>query len=229
MATGLQPEPTIAPTNTTTTPVQGNDETEGSNTHGESNGIGYDGIRNDSMNDSTSRALLDSRTKDKFDLLWRLRKYLVLIGIIAVGVTYNAGLSPPGGFWNKNQDGHIAGDPVLHAEFSQRYEVFFYCNAMAFAASLVLIILLLSKRVTKQVLAPLDAIYYDFGPLQFIGDLCCWKLQGTEVIHLHLGSSVWCFPICWDSYPSIHKDCFNNYKREGEETGNLDSIKVCCG
>jgi hypothetical protein len=152
MATGLQPEPTIAPTNTTTTPVQGNDETEGSNTHGESNGIGYDGIRNDSMNDSSSRALLGSRTKDEFDLLWRLRKYLVLIGIIAVGVTYNAGLSPPGGFWNKNQDGHEAGDPVLHAEFSQRYEVFFYCNATAFAASLVLIILLLSKRVTKQVL-----------------------------------------------------------------------------
>jgi hypothetical protein len=82
--------------------------------------------------------------------LWKLRKYLVLLGTLAVSVTYNSGLTPPGGFWYKNKDGHKAGDPALHAEFYQRHEVFFYCNATAFAASLVLIILLLSKSVTRQ-------------------------------------------------------------------------------
>ena len=89
-------------------------------------------------------------TQIGYEHLWKLRKYLVLLGTLAVSVTYNSGLTPPGGFWYKNKDGHKAGDPVLHVEFSQRYEIFFYCNATAFAASLVLIILLLSKNVTRQ-------------------------------------------------------------------------------
>uniref|UniRef100_A0ACD6AN89 Uncharacterized protein n=1 Tax=Avena sativa TaxID=4498 RepID=A0ACD6AN89_AVESA len=91
-----------------------------------------------------------SNTNGDFELLWGLRKYLVLLGVLAVGVTYNAGLTPPGGFWTLNKDGHHAGDPILRDAFSGRYKVFFYCNAAAFAASLVLIILLLSKRVTRQ-------------------------------------------------------------------------------
>jgi hypothetical protein len=77
------------------------------------------------------------------ELLWRLRKYLLLLGILAVGVTYNTGLTPPGGFWSKNtqgQSGHEAGDPVLRALFFPRHEVFLYCNATTFAASLVLIV-----------------------------------------------------------------------------------------
>ncbi|CAL5047384.1 unnamed protein product [Urochloa decumbens] len=102
---------------------------------------GGGGSGQDSMGDDT---------KDGFNFLWSLRKYLVLLGILAVTVTYNSGLTPPGGFWNKTKDGHQAGDPALHVEFSQRYEVFFYCNATAFAASIVLIILLLSKNVTKK-------------------------------------------------------------------------------
>jgi len=89
-------------------------------------------------------------TQIGYEHLWKLRKYLVLLGTLAVSVTYNSGLTPPGGFWYKNKDGHKAGDPALQAEFSKRYEVFFYCNATAFAASLVLIILLLSKSVTRQ-------------------------------------------------------------------------------
>ncbi|TVU11491.1 hypothetical protein EJB05_45079, partial [Eragrostis curvula] len=144
MKTGIQSESAIALFNTTTTPGPGNGEIEVSITHGDSNGIG------DSGNESSSRALVDNSTNDEFDLLWRLRKYLILIGILAVSVTYSSGLSPPGGSWNKNQDGHEAGDPALRIEFFQRYEVFFYCNATAFAASLVLIILLLSKSVTRQ-------------------------------------------------------------------------------
>jgi hypothetical protein len=105
----------------------------------------------DSMNGSSSRYLLDGSpepsTDVDFELLWRLRKYLVLLGVLAVGVTYNAGLTPPGGLWTLNKDGHDAGDPVLHVGYSLRYELFFYSNATAFAASLVLVILLLSKSV----------------------------------------------------------------------------------
>ncbi|KAF7100763.1 hypothetical protein CFC21_102234 [Triticum aestivum] len=112
--------------------------------------------RQDPINVTSSRNLLpschvsSSSNNDDFELLWRHRKYLVLLGVLAVGVTYNAGLTPPGGSWTLNVDGHLAGDPVMHDGFSERYKVFFYCNAAAFAASLVLIILLLSKSVTRK-------------------------------------------------------------------------------
>jgi len=107
---------------------------------------------NNHSEDSTTGEL--AMVTADIELLWRLRKYLLLLGVLAVSVTYNAGLTPPGGFWLNNtkngRSGHDAGDPVLRALFFPRHEVFFYCNATAFAASLVLIILLLSKNVTRQ-------------------------------------------------------------------------------
>ncbi|CAD6336881.1 unnamed protein product [Miscanthus lutarioriparius] len=146
---------------TAATPEAGNNHSEDSTTHGGTTGepamVTYN-TRQESIDSSSTRNLLapshESRVTVDFELLWRLRKYLLLLGILAVSVTYNAGLTPPGGFWSNNtkdgRSGHDAGDPVLRALFFPRYEVFFYCNATAFAASLVLIILLLSKNVTRQ-------------------------------------------------------------------------------
>jgi hypothetical protein len=158
MATAVRTEHAVAPTDTRTTPGASIGEIEDNNIHGDNSSEvsmvtrhgGGSGNGQGSMDDSYRMLLLADSTDDDFDFFWKLRKYLVLLGILAVGVTYNSGLTPPGGFWNKNQDGHGAGDPALRVEFPQRYEVFFYCNATAFAASLVLIILLLSKRVTRQ-------------------------------------------------------------------------------
>ncbi|KAF8650475.1 hypothetical protein HU200_063840 [Digitaria exilis] len=78
-------------------------------------------------------------------ILERMHKYLLLLAILAATVTYNAGLTPPGGVWVDDSDGHIAGDPILQARYPARYGVFFYCNATAFVASLVIIVLLLSS------------------------------------------------------------------------------------
>ncbi|XP_062228693.1 uncharacterized protein LOC133926683 [Phragmites australis] len=160
MENGKQSELVIDPTNTTATPKPGNDCSEDSNTHGGSTGkLGMvnGSTRKESIDGSSTRNLLPSSHESSvaadFELLWKLRKYLVLLGTLAVSVTYNAGLTPPGGFWTNNttgHDGHYAGDPVLRARFFPRHEVFFYLNTAAFAASLVLIILLLSKHVTRQ-------------------------------------------------------------------------------
>ncbi|KAL6909908.1 hypothetical protein ACP4OV_001567 [Aristida adscensionis] len=153
MANGRQSEVTIAVTNT----MVGNARSADGNNHRDSMeelSMVTSNTGQESINGSSSRYLLGSRRESNvtadFELLWRLRKYLVLLGILAVSVTYNAGLTPPGGFWTKNIGGHDAADPVLRAHFFLRHEVFFYCNATAFAASLVLIILLLSKHVTRQ-------------------------------------------------------------------------------
>ncbi|TVU11587.1 hypothetical protein EJB05_45181, partial [Eragrostis curvula] len=87
--------------------------------------------------------------EDEVDLLWKLRKYLMLLAILAVAITYQAGLAPPGGFWQDNHNGHIAGDIVLRVSYPKRYHVFFYCNTTAFAASLIVLILLLVRELSR--------------------------------------------------------------------------------
>ncbi|KAM0903030.1 hypothetical protein ACQ4PT_018848 [Festuca glaucescens] len=68
------------------------------------------------------------------------RKYLMLLAILAASITYQAGLKPPGGTF---EDGDAAGNPVLRVSDLVRYRVFFYCNSASFAASVVVIVLLL--------------------------------------------------------------------------------------
>ncbi|KAF0911629.1 hypothetical protein E2562_011246 [Oryza meyeriana var. granulata] len=91
---------------------------------------------------------------DAYLLLKKSRMYLLLLGILAASVTYHAGLNPPGSFWQSDGfDGHrhyLAGDPILHITYHRRYMVFFYCNATAFIASLVILILLLSNMISTQ-------------------------------------------------------------------------------
>uniref|UniRef100_A0A0A9HW54 PGG domain-containing protein n=1 Tax=Arundo donax TaxID=35708 RepID=A0A0A9HW54_ARUDO len=76
-------------------------------------------------------------------------KYLMLTAILAASVTYQAGLNPPGGFWS-DDEGHIAGNPVLHDINHRRYKTFFCFNSISFMASIVVIMLLLSKSVRKK-------------------------------------------------------------------------------
>jgi hypothetical protein len=89
-----------------------------------------------------------------YQIIRKSRMYLLLLGILAASVTYQAGLNPPGGFWQGDgADGHHhyhAGDPILHITYPRRYLAFFYCNATAFIASLVILILLLSNTLSTQ-------------------------------------------------------------------------------
>uniref|UniRef100_A0A0E0MJI8 PGG domain-containing protein n=1 Tax=Oryza punctata TaxID=4537 RepID=A0A0E0MJI8_ORYPU len=89
---------------------------------------------------------------DAYLLLKKSRMYLLLLGILVASVTYQAGLNPPGGFWQSNgTDGYrhyLTGDPVLNITYHRRYMVFFYSNATAFIASLVILILLLSNMIS---------------------------------------------------------------------------------
>ncbi|KAM0917694.1 hypothetical protein ACQ4PT_009161 [Festuca glaucescens] len=66
----------------------------------------------------------------------------MLLAILAASVTYQAGLKPPGGMF---EDGAAAGNPVLRVSDLARYRVFFYCNSASFAASVVVIVLLLQE------------------------------------------------------------------------------------
>ncbi|KAJ4816649.1 hypothetical protein LUZ62_029215 [Rhynchospora pubera] len=79
-----------------------------------------------------------------------IRGWLMIVAILAAGSTYQAGLNPPGSVWqDDNHDpnhGHVAGNPILHDRFFKRYQAFFYCNAISFLSSLVIIIFLMNKN-----------------------------------------------------------------------------------
>ena len=67
----------------------------------------------------------------------------MLLGILVASVTYQAGLDPPGGAWQNDSSWYDAGNPIMHDNRRPRYLAFFYFNATAFAASLVVNLLLL--------------------------------------------------------------------------------------
>ncbi|XP_048533866.1 uncharacterized protein LOC125512835 [Triticum urartu] len=83
------------------------------------------------------------------ELLEKARSLVLLLATLAATITYTAGLDPPGGFWQDNGDGHIAGDPILLTTNARRYKAFFYCNSIAFVASLVAIVLVQKEILVK--------------------------------------------------------------------------------
>uniref|UniRef100_A0A0A9AQY6 PGG domain-containing protein n=1 Tax=Arundo donax TaxID=35708 RepID=A0A0A9AQY6_ARUDO len=76
-----------------------------------------------------------------------LREYLMLLGVLAASVTYQSGLKPPGGMWQEDKSGHVAGDSILHDINKRRYLTFFYSNSTSFMASIVVIVLLLPSTL----------------------------------------------------------------------------------
>ncbi|RLM69992.1 uncharacterized protein C2845_PM17G01380 [Panicum miliaceum] len=82
----------------------------------------------------------------KEDQLEKKREVLLLLAILAATLTYQAGLTPPGGLWENDKFGHRAGFPVLD-KYPHRYKAFFYCNTASFMASVALIVLLLNRNL----------------------------------------------------------------------------------
>uniref|UniRef100_A0A8R7QV28 PGG domain-containing protein n=2 Tax=Triticum urartu TaxID=4572 RepID=A0A8R7QV28_TRIUA len=80
------------------------------------------------------------------------RKVLLLVAVLAATLTYQAGLTPPGGFWlaDDRELGHRAGFPILLDNYTRRYNTFFYCNAASFMASVTLILLLVNPKLYRQ-------------------------------------------------------------------------------
>ncbi|CAM0914070.1 unnamed protein product [Alopecurus aequalis] len=97
-----------------------------------------------------------------------MRGWLMVLATVAASVAYQAGLNPPGGFWQDNKDHHRAGDPVLRDQHWVRYVMFYYFNATAFVTSLVIMVLLMSERFyhgEAKVMALMFATFIDLASL----------------------------------------------------------------
>ncbi|XP_044318207.1 uncharacterized protein [Triticum aestivum] len=88
------------------------------------------------------------RSKEQLD---DKRQVLLLIAILAAALTYQAGLTPSGGFWQVDDEklGHRAGYPVLLDNYPRRYKAFFYCNTASFMSSVALILLLVNRKLYR--------------------------------------------------------------------------------
>ncbi|EEC80409.1 hypothetical protein OsI_22568 [Oryza sativa Indica Group] len=100
-----------------------------------------------------------------------MRGWLMVVATVAASASYQAGLNPPGGFWQDDAPGpggHSAGNPVLRHTSPARYKTFYYFNATTFVTSLVITVLLMSERFYRsetKVVALMIATFLDLASL----------------------------------------------------------------
>ncbi|KAL6890135.1 hypothetical protein ACP4OV_008898 [Aristida adscensionis] len=76
----------------------------------------------------------------------KFHSLLLLLTTLVVSVTYQAGLSPPGGFWLNEVNAHKSGDPILLTTRPRRYKLFFYSNSVSFLTSFFIMIVLVVRK-----------------------------------------------------------------------------------
>uniref|UniRef100_A0A0E0A8F7 PGG domain-containing protein n=1 Tax=Oryza glumipatula TaxID=40148 RepID=A0A0E0A8F7_9ORYZ len=164
--------------------------------------------------DSSSR----KNTSSKTDILEKAQSLVVLLATLVATVTYQAGLVPPGGVWQKNQDGHMAGEPILLSTQAKRYKVFFYCNSTAFAASLVVIVLVRYKPLLRRRILEITMILDLFGLMGAYAAGSCRDIT-TSVYIIALAGGVLVYVV-------IHVVFFTLEDNDKEkEVGNTNSVR----
>lgn len=99
---------------------------------------------------SGSSTTNEGEEKEEEGRLTKKRDVLLLLSVLGATLAYQAGLTPPGGFWEEDdKSGHRAGFPVLLDKYPIRYKIFYYFNAASFMASVALIVLLLNPNLYK--------------------------------------------------------------------------------
>ncbi|KAG1327429.1 hypothetical protein COCNU_01G013630 [Cocos nucifera] len=86
---------------------------------------------------------IDRKKQMKDEWVREMRGWLMVLAVLAASVTYQAGLNPPGGFWQDSNDEHTAGYPILADKALRRYVIFYIFNSMAFVNSIIIIVLLM--------------------------------------------------------------------------------------
>uniref|UniRef100_A0A2C9VTJ5 PGG domain-containing protein n=3 Tax=Manihot esculenta TaxID=3983 RepID=A0A2C9VTJ5_MANES len=67
------------------------------------------------------------------------RNILLIIAALIAAATFQAGVNPPGGVWQDNGDGHIAGRAIFASQ-KHAFYVFLISNTLAFSTSILVLV-----------------------------------------------------------------------------------------
>ncbi|KAH7864887.1 hypothetical protein Vadar_012974 [Vaccinium darrowii] len=77
------------------------------------------------------------------------RNGIIIVAVLMATIAFQAGVTPPGGVWQDNQDGHI-GQAVMAHNYPKLYKYFLRSNTIGFVASLSTILLIISELPLKK-------------------------------------------------------------------------------
>ncbi|XP_058113281.1 ankyrin repeat-containing protein At5g02620-like [Magnolia sinica] len=106
----------------------------------------------------TIRQLSPRKNKWQKHLDWlnETRSGIMVVAVLISTVTFQAGTNPPGGFWQDDKtdgsynENHTAGNSIMAQRYPGVYLSFTVFNAIAFVASLIIILLLISGFPIKR-------------------------------------------------------------------------------
>ncbi|XP_021729217.1 uncharacterized protein LOC110696245 [Chenopodium quinoa] len=78
------------------------------------------------------------------DWIDKQRTSLMLVSSLIATMAFQAGINPPGGVWQDNENGHTAGTSIMAGIESSLYDAFLVSNTIGLVSSLTVIVLLIS-------------------------------------------------------------------------------------
>ncbi|XP_072980407.1 uncharacterized protein [Typha angustifolia] len=112
----------------------------------------------------TREAVKKERQKMKAVFEKQMRGWMMILATLFASMTFQAGLNPPGGFWQddvthiitnstigRTEESHSAGSPILATKSSERFLLFAWCNSLAFAFSMGIVFLMLSEKFISRI------------------------------------------------------------------------------
>ncbi|XP_047314588.1 ankyrin repeat-containing protein BDA1-like [Impatiens glandulifera] len=88
--------------------------------------------------------LMLSKKQIKREWVERKKNSLMVVASLIATMGFQAGIYPPGGVWQDDTNGHIAGLSILNDKSKNGYKVFLISNTIGFTSSLSVIFMLIS-------------------------------------------------------------------------------------
>nr|CAB3476736.1 unnamed protein product [Digitaria exilis] len=74
---------------------------------------------------------------------------LLVVATLITALSYQVGTNIPGGYWGDDNDGHVAGDPIMRDKHRRRYWLFMVASWAGFGSSMLLTVALLTQVPTR--------------------------------------------------------------------------------
>ncbi|KAK0582341.1 hypothetical protein LWI29_024428 [Acer saccharum] len=128
--------------------------------------------------------------QDSKDLKDEFKSNMLVAATLIVAVTFQVGMSPPGGTWQENKDMHEAGKAIL-ASYKIPFHMLLILNTLAFSTSTQLILILVyHKKFYFEIVVATVSMVATYGT-------AVWSLSPHEDVKLRYVSMAALFPYLW--------------------------------